>query len=510
MRLVFPSFRRRKPRPQPAHIAILPDDILYEIFYLVVAGSSRGEPDGGLNNSIRSGSGSIHGVVISHVCGYWRSLALASPQLWTFIYVVAYTKADLLAECLARAGTAPLTIRLQSDNSYTRPSLLAHAYTLSSYADRFVEFEASTFEGDDMCSMLSALTFPANRLHALHLRSHQWVSPAKRPSIFADSMPSLRDALVVGVPTPWSYYSRLTSLILSHQSAPSMAELVLALQNCPDLQVLVLKLHGSMSPTDLFQRPPTIALCRLRKLCLNWAQEQDGLLHILACLSFPSTAVMQLIFQDQRDISFVLQQSESLRAMAANIRTAEIWLQHDADTRVVVYFRSEDASQVVKWQFSTRSADEAVAGLKRIGLPALPYLSLENLDLRMYGVKPLDESVWSSLLIHVPLTVGVGACFYGATEYNTLAFLSSLRNGHRAIGEILCPNLLFLDFVSHQWISPNDVLGDILFTFRTRATRGSRQLISLNIGSPVPSRDTKPPKSLSSQLRDVIGTVAIS
>ena len=95
------------------YIGRIPDDVLYKIFHLV----QEDDPveflllQGGLTlweYKLQRSQGSSPIVIVSHVCRYWRTVAINCPSLW-------YNIPDFLPEemavlCMKRSAPAPVTL----------------------------------------------------------------------------------------------------------------------------------------------------------------------------------------------------------------------------------------------------------------------------------------------------------------------------------------------------------------------------------------------------------------
>jgi len=76
-------------------------------------------------------------LLLGNVCGKWRTIALATPRLWTSFSLTIqpkYLKSDvvLAKTWLARAGKCPLTIHLASRGNYPDTTPLVEVFLLHS------------------------------------------------------------------------------------------------------------------------------------------------------------------------------------------------------------------------------------------------------------------------------------------------------------------------------------------------------------------------------------------
>ncbi|KAH9943810.1 hypothetical protein B0H21DRAFT_474686 [Amylocystis lapponica] len=487
-----------------AYIACIPDDVLHEIFYLVVASSrTLGE----YRHTKQNGSGSIMGIALSHVCRYWRTMALSSPQLWTFFHIVAHTKPAMLREFLARSGMAPLTVLFEGPDTYwiSVEHMRVNARILAPHAHRIAEFEATKLlQGDARC-MLALFTAPAPCLRTLRLHVDEYMSEMEHIPVFAGQMPSLRNVSIDGLSLPWVPYSNLTSLVISHHPAPPLTELVSVLQHCPDLELLVLVLRVVSGDEDVAE-PSPIALPRLQRLALEWIGDQHGIMHLLEHLSFPATAATELTFHGERNAPLDLtQHSPALRARVAAIRSAEVCTD-DALGQTSVRLSASDTDAdadrafAVEWRWAS-TAGGAVGGFEHIGLAAVPLPALERLRLRdtgrvRYGAK------WARVLPQIPPPVAVAVQLDRATDFVAHAFLAAIRPD---AGRVACPRLVHLR-IEALWIAPLDVLRDMVATF---GLRGAQDVCVCSLHMQGTSQ-FKRHEGLVAELAGILGTVRLS
>ncbi|TCD71686.1 hypothetical protein EIP91_005452 [Steccherinum ochraceum] len=81
-----------------AKISGLPDEVLERVFRFI----------------LEEGRGSAGCIPITHVCGRWRRIALASPALWTSVVVDGITHPAVLRTLFTRSQSLPLDITLST------------------------------------------------------------------------------------------------------------------------------------------------------------------------------------------------------------------------------------------------------------------------------------------------------------------------------------------------------------------------------------------------------------
>ncbi|KAF8334558.1 hypothetical protein F5887DRAFT_990590 [Amanita rubescens] len=107
----------------------LPLEVLSKIFLLVLPTDSEHHERSHTTPSDR-GIRLINPFLLCSICSMWRTLALATPQLWrrVFVYIapitntIARSKADDLSQWIQRSGSLPLTLYL--NHAYRKPTLL--------------------------------------------------------------------------------------------------------------------------------------------------------------------------------------------------------------------------------------------------------------------------------------------------------------------------------------------------------------------------------------------------
>lgn len=278
-----------KPPFQQAQVNRLPAEILSMIFMTYPR-----LPDGALNNKML--------IRISHVCRYWRSIALSTQYLWTHV--------DFRygSEVITRSQTLPIHLRIAFPELYTSIPLLNaldSAEWLSRDSDRVQVLDVDAEPA--VISKLSAiLGEAAEKLDTLCAASY--LDPDRRVDVplFGPLLPNLRHLSLRSVVTNWASVSGLTSLTLEgfdafRTSSPTLHEITSILIGSPCLESLILK-NLDIQNLDGILCTRTVEMPYLRHLYFN--NIGSGYLsgHILARLSIPSTAPLLDFKSSQRPL----------------------------------------------------------------------------------------------------------------------------------------------------------------------------------------------------------------
>ena len=232
----------------------LPPEILAAIFVHL----SNQEPDPLGSDLPRS----IQDLVsVSHVCKFWREVAVTTPDLWTEINMTNLEAVEIFLE---RSGAVPLNVELRSANEDILQTVAAHAH-------RFRRFSVST-PRNPRYNPFAALRKPAPLLERLEISYPLDFQPY---TVFNDQAPRLRE-LTIFTSGPWlkNQLGNLTSLHLTLRDAVLPYSQFLPffdmLRRCPALEEMFVWWNTwSMAPPTSTTRPPTIPLHRLRKLLLR-------------------------------------------------------------------------------------------------------------------------------------------------------------------------------------------------------------------------------------------------
>jgi hypothetical protein len=234
---------------KPLHVDNLPPELLAVIFAAgqdvpILHGCSRRLP---------------FAVLVSHVCGRWRSVALSMSQLWSRCAVVSrpggHLPLSLFSACLTRSRQQPLdvTIELRAPSGQVDPDdeILGCMDLLAPHAARWkklsvdIEYEAAFAALIWVLRCTSPLT-----LEMLDIRFDDGGDEAdvvlERGPLFAAGAPKLKHLALMGVGMPWCAtwpIPALTSLeLLSAREdlIPTFDEFREMLLNSPSLRRLTL------------------------------------------------------------------------------------------------------------------------------------------------------------------------------------------------------------------------------------------------------------------------------
>lgn len=198
---------------------------------------------------------------LTHVCQWWRALALACPSLWRNIEVC---RPHLAQEYLKRRGPSGPISFLSSPGQHLPK--LQDFERLIRYANRMQHVDVA-FGPADMRLFLYRLGPQFNDVSSMRLIQVSADGPAEELHLARD-LASLRQLALDGVTVNWNSIFNLTALVLCRlrgPKAPSMSDLQLIFNNNPGLEEV--SVHDvAVKPSDtthLAEAPHRLRLLRL-------------------------------------------------------------------------------------------------------------------------------------------------------------------------------------------------------------------------------------------------------
>ncbi|KAK6992256.1 F-box domain-containing protein [Favolaschia claudopus] len=214
---------------------------------------------------------------VSHICRYWREVAIGCPNLWSCI---SLTPSRWAKEMLHRSKMAPLSIKANLAYRVTQShpifsSLLGHLSRIR---------ELDVHAGGDSISELLDLTESAPCLQSLILNGnsvHGYQLPDEQrvlePNFLNGDTPRLRRLELTRFTLPPNSPLLSNLFHLKLHSVPSLArlavpELVAALEKMPELETL--DLDNALPPVTpdeytISTSPPRLSLPRLKRIVLG-------------------------------------------------------------------------------------------------------------------------------------------------------------------------------------------------------------------------------------------------
>ena len=246
----------RSRRNKLAPISCLPPEILCNIFSLI---EDRSTPES--IGPIRSRGSPESWISFSQVSGYWRSLALSAPELWTNI---PFNYPCWTQEMLTRSKMAKLTIRVDVGYQSTDPRVLDSIKSCLQTADRLGEINISTPSESILKKLFQDLpSKSAPQLHTFRIVLPPIFS-GQAFTIHEDFLSNterLQSVHLVNCRISWDsrLLTGLTHLTL-HDSLKdnatfSINQFLYALQRMPALTNLILKIRFRTTQEDY---PPTL------------------------------------------------------------------------------------------------------------------------------------------------------------------------------------------------------------------------------------------------------------
>ncbi|KAI0647382.1 hypothetical protein C8Q79DRAFT_623820 [Trametes meyenii] len=336
-------------------ISRLSDDILHSIFLLLRSWIRfPGETDDvafdtPLRHERTDGPGLplwAMPIVLSHVCTRWRTVALTSPRLWTFIRITGtFANRVMMNEFLERAGTSlPLSILFTPSRAATRlatpdadaadlgPSswdLLGSASVATDHALRIAALAVDLREPDARLLLAHLQAHPLPRLHTLRVDTYPDGSPGASTVSFVGAgvgayPRSLRMLHVSRAPLAWLPFRELVSLDLAYVRVPALSLLLATLRKSPRLEVLVLRAPVESVDHWVAELEPPAELSRLRVLALaSDSPDEKGALAVLRYTSFPPATRVHLHLSEGPQ-TCLHEGCASLHRIAAAVTHAEL------------------------------------------------------------------------------------------------------------------------------------------------------------------------------------------
>ena len=272
-------------------ISVLPPEVLARVFHFLV-----------FEDPACSREQNLGRIRATHVCRFWRQVALDDSSLWATIFSGFSANPELISEMLARSRSAPLNIDIHLDGTSGRevlrmfPPHLSHTRELRLHGP-------SMFHTGGIRGIYSR---EAPALEHFELRV-----PVKSPitlrdlggtTLFKGRAPRLRTFSLSQVLIPWSLIPRgqLTRLkivlfkeasITDILSCGDLDQLIDLLVNCPGLEILDLE-HSLPPQLTQVPRDQTIHLPCLS--CLYLVGSSSRLTNLVKMLKLPSSTRLYL------------------------------------------------------------------------------------------------------------------------------------------------------------------------------------------------------------------------
>jgi hypothetical protein len=271
-------------------ISLIPPEVLARIFHLLV-----------LEEPPCSRQQDLDWIRVTHVCHFWRQVALGDSSLWATISCIP-TNTELISEMLAHARDAPLDIDIGAQRREVILMFLPHLH----HTRKLRLYNLSMLHSDILQTIYD--------LEAPVLEHLELGVSASFPTFFQDlggttlfkgQAPRLQTLFLIQVLVPWSLIPRgqLTQLkiVLSNGVSPTVIppavesgdfnQLIDLLANCPGLETLVLE-HCLPSQLAQFSHGQTIHLPRLSRLCLGGSS--SCIMNLMKMLRVPSSTTLHL------------------------------------------------------------------------------------------------------------------------------------------------------------------------------------------------------------------------
>lgn len=437
-------------------IANIPDDVLLDIFRIVVEQS-----DYMTRKLLRKGK---TWLAVTHVCTYWRNSILDTAELWTRLRFWSFFNQKLARAFLQRAGNR--LVSLEYRGSGPRP--IANPMTIASFIDsnssHLGALSIVELDETETAVFCGKLRTPAMKLQRLEIQSHVGQHTVVYP-IFTNTLPALRVFRITGLWITLPHAANLRELVLLECRSVPFEALLKYLQEMPLLEVLHIdKARDSRRewpPVFTLPLKPPLLMPHLRSLTLSFTHPED-LFVALRLIAFPPAAAVHLHFREMQTLTITALPDvpPSLEAITSSISDASLTISQVPMWAVVL--RAIDRDLQLQWscEAAEQGADNLVFMLQRTTFNALPFPSLRRLAVRstpalrsdawrvlfgpLSGLETLEVDVHQTSL----WTLGSEMCTFVSDDPIPLPFCPQLKHLHvmrlQDEGENLCKFLTML------------------------------------------------------------------
>ncbi|KAI9507919.1 hypothetical protein F5148DRAFT_46596 [Russula earlei] len=368
---------------------MLPDDILMEIYFLLVN-----------LNYWRIGTGGWRTLV--HVCQRWRNIVFTHPRGLNLQLV--YKGIGPMSEMLHVWPVLPVVISRGSSVMY-RSSIWGNiaAALKSEHHNRICEIDLSPIPASHWERLAAGMQKPFPHLTSLRIFAEGNTVTPLPDSFLGGSAPLLRQLELGNCPFPGiptlllsaHVLVRLSLWNIPHSGYFSPQDLVTALSGMPRLAILGLKFQSPRSRPDPASRPP-LSLTRsvlpaLAELLFKGVHEY--LEDLLAPIEAPLLKKLNITFF--MDLDFVVPQLHRLISRTEMFKTCHRASVYPSDRAIqFVIFGANPVSPEITLEIACRDSDWQLSSLAQICNSSLLLLStLVRLDI-VDPVLPSPQSHW--------------------------------------------------------------------------------------------------------------------
>ncbi|KII87383.1 hypothetical protein PLICRDRAFT_253830 [Plicaturopsis crispa FD-325 SS-3] len=280
----------RAVRNSLAPIRVLPEEILAEIFAWLM-----------LSFGPKAGTQKLRHhpcFVVTAVCRHWRTVAIATPRLWSLIELGRnHEPTDLF---LCRSKSAPIHIRMNASSRIIKIGPLLEPMLPHLSRVRRLELNLYASQMPELSSTMVIRPAPALEVLCLCMNTGRRIVPLETTAVLDDGIfngvaPKLCQIHMSNVAIPFTspLFMGLTHLHLYRQSplvTPPMDLFLEILERCPHLQQLFLSEAGPAVPAHETVYPggirPPVVLHDLSSITLR--NRPVDIAHLLSHLAIPS------------------------------------------------------------------------------------------------------------------------------------------------------------------------------------------------------------------------------
>ncbi|EAU87512.2 hypothetical protein CC1G_11731 [Coprinopsis cinerea okayama7 len=386
------------------HINALPVELLCEIFALYTHAFNDGNPVAPDEDTRtrrrrkrdtprRFGRVSTHKnsstnpIQLGHVCGYWRTLSLSMPILWSTIYVSSPNRSDIpiFATWIERSGSSPLHLKIAHSEGNCPGDAFSEIFHLAfNQQHRWAHIAMCLGAGaeDPLRALQEESSFPAfPALKSVDIHLKDW-TPAGTSRLHAwlGTAPNLQKVLLRNL---WSInhmlssypWDRLVDVELAYLDSTQLGDVLSTCRNISSLAI-----HDIVGPLESLSEPITFP--QLHRLMIGGAGGAD-ISVLLDHLELPSLKCLQL----PRGFGFDYQPEQASQRLLQLLHRSECKLEsllisrldEDFVTDLLASQPMNGLKHLTVHSKTSGSILKALSSPSRF-LPGLSHLVLTNLD----------------------------------------------------------------------------------------------------------------------------------